>query len=310
MSFKFLIFAAFAFSSAAPALAETPATPAQRSEANADTVVEIPFSPPLGRELRYRLSRDVTRNGRPVRTEVTMAVTFRRLGTDYLMSVRLELPAGIPAPDRSSAMARIFSLPTEFRLADDGTFLEIVDLERHWATAEGVLRELSRTEPLAAREQQAMDALVRDMRALPPEAQLELFARNVAPITAAAGTTFRVGEVLRDSGPAHTIAGTVNQSSTLQLDATDGTIARISSRSTVPVEELEARTRDFVSRLAPGRSVGGFRIVSNESMETLEVSLLTGLAERYRAEKVVVLEENGLRSRAVETQTLELVATR
>jgi hypothetical protein len=306
LSFKYIMFAAVAASIAAPTGAVQPA-PAPHAAPSRDGVVEIPFAPPLGRVLRYRLTRDGVRAGRPFHSEATLAVTFTRPGAGYLLSVRLELPPGVPPPDRSSAMARIFSLPTEFRLADDGTFIEIVDLERHWATALAVLRDHSLAQPLDARGQRAMDAVLSQMRALPPEAQLELFARNVAPLTAVAGRTLRPGEEVSDTGRARSIAGTFTRNSTLRLEATNGTAARISTRSTVPAEELEARTRELVTRLAPGRPLGAFRILSNETIETLEVSLLTGLAERYRVENIVVTEEDGQRRRAVELQTLELV---
>ena len=272
--------------------------------------VAIPFAPPLGQPLRYRLVRETTRGGRPQRTELMLAVTFRRSGSDYVMSVRFELPAGVPPPAASSAVSLIFSRPTEFRLTPSGEIVELLDMDGHWAAGERAVEEMTGQSAVDASARQAVAEMIARIRALPPEAQLELFARNVAPIVAAAGVELTVGEELRDSGMAHSLLGSLMQNATIRLDSADGRIARLSSRSSVSSEELEAATRELMARLAPSREGPlGFRVVSNELTEAYEVSLETGLTERYRTERTVVTEANGATSRAGEVQTLERVRT-
>ncbi|HEX8366841.1 MAG TPA: hypothetical protein VF603_16295 [Allosphingosinicella sp.] len=301
-----MLLAAIAAAAATQPASAVPTTAPAAEQA--PQLVAIPFAPPLGQPLRYRLVRETTRGGRPQRTEAMFLVSFRRSGGDYVMSVRLELPPGVPPPSASSAMSLIFSRPTEFRLTPAGEIVEMLDMEAHWAAGERAVAEMTGQRAIDPSARQAVAGMIARIRALPPEAQLELFARNVAPIVAAAGVELAVGEELRESGMAHSILGSLMQNATVRLDGVDGRVARLSGRSTVSSEELEAATRELMARLAPSRQDAlGFRIVSNELTEAYEVSLETGLTERYRTEKIVVTEANGTTGRATEVQTLERV---
>jgi hypothetical protein len=130
----------------------------------------------------------------------------------------------------------------------------------------------------------------------------------VAPIVAAAGGAFPIGEELAEERPAQSILGELRQTATIRVDAVERGIVRLSTRSNISNEELQARVRTMFGNLAPpGQDVGRMRILSNEVVETYEVSHSTGLTLRYRAEMIVVTEENGERLRAADVRTLEFV---
>lgn len=273
----------------------------------ATEMVEIPFAPPLGRTLRYRMLRERTGSGPPRRDEANFDVTFRRSNREYVMSVRLALPRGLPPPDRLSAIAQVFNAPAEFRLSESGEMLELLNLERHWATADRALREIERARPIDVRARAAAAAMVDRMRAMPAEAQLELYARYVAPIVAAAGGAYPVGEAISAQGPAQSLVGPLQQRSTARVTGLDRRLVRISQHSSVSNEQLEAQMRALFSEVGPpGQDLSRLRIISNDLVESYEVSRETGLTERFRSEKIVVTETNGERDRGGEVLTLQL----
>lgn len=305
-----MILAATAAFFAAPAAGRQPvdAAGATAAEAPDEEFVEIPFAPPLGRTLRYRLVRERTGESGPQRHDLNFDISFRRSGADYVMSVRLIVPPNLPAPDAASAIARVLTRPTEYRVSAQGEMLELIDLEGHWRDGERALAELGPALGMDPRARDAATAMVRQIRALPPEAQLELFARHIAPVIAAAGGAFPLEEALTAEGPAQSLVGAIQQSSSVRVTGVDGRIVRLSQRSSVSSAELEAQMRSLIASVGPpGQDPSRFRIISNDLVETYEVSRATGLTERFRAEKMVVSEVNGERSRGGETITLELV---
>jgi hypothetical protein len=302
-----MILAAAAAFLAAPAAALTPAATTAVRPAQGE-VVEIPFAPPIGRTLRYRLVREATRAGRPNRSEVVLAILFRQASPDYVMSVRIELPPGLPPPSGATGLGELFNQPMEFRLSADGEILELLNIEAMWTATERALRESVAGERPDERAREAMEQIMGQMRALSPEAQRDLFAQNVAPVVAAAATTFTVGEEMSDRGRAESVVGSLEQSSSVRLDGADSRIARLSMRSSVSNEELEAGMRSMIGGLAPaGRPMPAFRIVSNEAIETYHVSRETGLTESYRIEKRVVTAVGAVEERGVQVQSLELI---
>lgn len=307
---KIMILTAAAAFFAAPAAGRQPAdaAAATAAEAPGEAFVEIPFAPPLGRTLRYRLVRERIGRTTPQRHDVNFDISFRRSGADYVMSVRLILPPNLPPPDAASAIARVFTRPTEYRVSAQGEMLELLDLEGHWRDGERALAELGPALGMDPRAREAAEAMVRQIRAMPPEAQLELFARHIAPVIAAAGGAYPLEGALTAEESAQSLMGAIQQSASVHVTGVDERVVRLSQRSSVSSAELEAQMRSLIASVGPPQQdPSQFRIISNDLVETYEVSRRTGLTERFRAEKVVVSEVNGERSRGVETITLELV---
>ena len=305
MSCKIIVMAAAAAFLAAPGAAAPAVPAAQPAQAQ---VVEIPFAPPVGRTLRYRLGREATRDGRPQRSEATFAIVFRRSGPDYVMSVRTEMPAGVPPPSGESAIGQLLRRPMEFRVTSDGEIAEMLDMDAIWEATQRVLEQEVGRGPLAPGGREGIERFIRQMRALPPEAQLELFSRNVAPIVAVAGGVFAVGEEMSGNIEAQSVVGSLDQQASLRLDGADALLARLSMRSSVSNEEAEAGMRSLFAGVAPaGGLMPSFRILSNETLETYEVSRETGLTVRHRVARTIVVEVGGVREQGVQVQTLELV---
>ena len=81
-------------------------------------------------------------------------------------------------------------------------------------------------------------------------------------------------------------------------------------RSTVSNEDAEAGMRSLFAGVAPaGSLMPSLRILSNETVETYEVSRETGLTVRHRMERRVEVEVGGVREQGVQVQTLELLPT-
>ena len=300
-----MILAGAAALAGTPAYAQAPV--AVQGEAAAGETVELPFAPPLGRTLRYRLVRERSGARGPERHEVHFNIAFRRVGADYVMSSLPLLPAGVPRPPESSPFALVVNRPTEFRIGENGEIIELLDLERHWEAAEAGLAELDRANP-NPRAREAAAAVLRRIRAMPPDAQIELFSRNIAPVIGAAGATFPIGRELRDERTAPSIGGSLQQSSTESVTHVDDFMVRLVWRASVPSAELEARARALYGPNAPpGQGPAAFRVISNDVVQTYEVSRATGLTERFRSETVVVGEEQGQLRRSVDILTLELL---
>ncbi|HEX8215922.1 MAG TPA: hypothetical protein VF577_00535 [Allosphingosinicella sp.] len=288
--------AATALSAAVPAQRQSSATP---TAASASTV-SIPFAPPIGVLLRYRIAK--TTFG-PAERSVTLEFTarFERAGEGYRMTVAYQLPAPVRSGAADPALV-FLQRPLTLRLGGDGTLVAIEDEQAYWAGVEALLeRMVAQDGPETPGGREAMRRIIADMRGLPDEARIEKLAENFMPVIAMTGTELTIGAPLRWTGQTATIFGPMTSDVTVSLDRVEGGIAYVSATTTVPREEMERAMRAMFARIVPpgtGRAIPqDFRFHSVENSESSEVAIETGLARRYRAARTVDVEAEGQRQR-------------
>jgi hypothetical protein len=277
------------FSAPAPATAQQAAQRAQ-----------IPFSPPVGQKLSYRLARVDKEAGGEKRSEGQVDVSFRRARDGYAMEVVYVLGSGAAGFAGDPALS-LLTKPLSFRVNDGGEIVGIDNETAYWASFELLMAKMEQGSKDAAAVRSAVDML----RGLPAQSRLALLSRGVAPLLALSASELGVGETLEAEEEGQTPMGPVPQQVRLTLDRVSEGRAHVTSVSTIPAAQLEAAMRRFVAetKAAPFEE----KLVSIEHRESYEVDLATGLAERYVSTKTVETESAGKRAAGVRTETIERI---
>jgi hypothetical protein len=274
-----------------------PLAPAAAQEAG--ETVAIPFAPPVGQKITYRLERTISEDGPATkRAESRMEVGFRRAGTGYIMDARLvgdSLPAEIADDPAFAAL----TLPMSFRVNAVGEITGIEDEARYWAVFEQLVRKTEKPANAASGR-----AAVAALRALPDENRLAMLSMNVAPLLTLSASEFPLGETLEGEQEGMSPVGPVPQQVRVTLERVAGDRAHVTSVTTTSPAAFEAAVRDFIER-AKGVPLGNEKFISMELRETYEVSLTTGLIERQVSQTTAEGEAGGKRSKIVRTNTLE-----
>jgi hypothetical protein len=250
------------------------ATPEQRN-------VSIPFDPPLGHALNYRLTSTETRRGQAHSTTLDMRVVFRRDGAGYVMTATYDLPPGIP---RSNPVAAVLLRPLELRLDADGAIIGMVDEPAYWAAIDGIMDNIIRSLGADARGAEAVRATFTAMRAMPDEERLALIARNVVPLLEFGGLEMAVGETREPAHETETPIGSIAQETVLTLESGDADTARLRRVIRLAPGQTERLIRNIRERfgasvVSDAESAAGQ--LPPERVETYEVSLRTGLTQSY-----------------------------
>ena len=280
---------------AAAALA--PVAPAAAQEAG--ETVAIPFAPPVGQKLTYRLGRTISEDGAATkRGETRLEVGFRRAGTGYVMDATI-LPDNLPPEIAADPAFAALTLPMSFRVNADGEITGIDDEAQYWAAFEQLVQKTEKPADAASRR-----AAVEALRKLPDENRLAMLSANVAPLLALSASEFPLGEALEGEQEGMTPVGPVPQQVRVTLERVASGRAHVTSVTTTSAAAFEAAMRAFIDR-AKGAPLGAGKFLSLELRDTYEVSMATGLVERQVSQTTAEMEVDGKRSRMVRTNTVE-----
>jgi hypothetical protein len=305
--FKFMIMAAAAVSLATPEAGLAADAPAQVAARPADLAVTIDFAPPLGRPLRYRLVKTNRSAGQDRTIEVDFTVRFDRIEGGYTMIVSYDiLPAARgQAPDPAGAL---LSRPITVRLNEEGDIVAVERESEYWNGVSAAMETLVRTS--GERDERAHAVarqLVANFRALPDAERIAMVTENFAPVLAAS-TVDLDSEPARATAQVSTVFGPMQAAIVVRLERVTPDAAHLRGVTEFAPDAFEGAIRAMSARLGEGASPPGrFRVVSVDFSEQMEVARATGLMRRYRIERMIEVEEDGVRQRAGPTMTVEMV---
>jgi hypothetical protein len=275
---------------------------AAAATAQAPRPVAIPFDPPVGQRLVYRLQRQYEPGDQDATTRM-FALEFVRDADGYLMTVTPAAADGSPPalPNVPSPLVR-----QTFRVAPDGRIVEMLGEEAYWRALEELLQADVRADPGDADAEGALWAM-RESRALPTDARMHVLADNVWQILAYAGVTVEPGRIVEERGPEVTLAGEIERIERTSVEALSDERISILLISTAPIDQLSAAVGQVVERF--GRTPEGFggRMVGSEARHSFDIDRRTGLASAYRSVMTITTEEGGRRSDLVSTMSIEQV---
>jgi len=286
------LFAAFGIIASTPAAASVPrASPPPTSR-----VISIPFDPPLGETLVYRVSRSDPGNQQGATVAVEVRLTFTRDADGFILTVVTPLPAGAPDDEMSRLAARPFSV----RLSADGQMTGLVDEAGFWAA----LDRLATRMPEGA-ERRATEAVYARMRAMPPADLLAMIGSSFAPVIAFAGANVTQGEVTQPDSQTETLVGRLTMHSRIICEAMDDETVRITIIAGVPPDQLSGGMSNMLHDVGPpGAARIPVHITSYEDRATYVVSRGTGLAESFRSTRTVAAEQDGISQTVVQTREI------
>jgi len=265
--------------------------------------VTIPFAPPIGVPLRYRLDRQSFggRGGGSFAGEFT--ARFDRHPDGYLLTIQWTIPPGVRP---TSPAERLLIQPMTFRLDEDSNIVGFKNETAFWDAAEAVLIEHfggNRSDPAALERARAA---YRSFREMSDDQRFSMLGQNILPIIAMSGTEHDPGEPITDKVPMETPFGPATFDIAVSLESVDRDTARISSVSTIPAAEYERIIRSAAATFG-AQTLPPFRSDGIRATESYEVSLATGLTHVYRSERTAEMEAEGERERVGLIQTLTRV---
>jgi hypothetical protein len=265
--------------------------------------VTIPFAPPIGVPLRYRLERQ-SLGGRGAGSFAgEFTATFDRHPEGYLLTIQWTIP---PDVRPSSPAERLLIQPMTFRLDEDSNIVGFKNETEFWDAAEAILVQHfggNRSDPAAL--ERARTAY-RSFREMSDDQRFSMLGQNFLPIIAMSGTELDPGEPITDKVPMETPFGLASFDIAVSLDSIDRDRARISSVSTIPAAEYERIIRSAAATFGQ-QTLPPFRSDGIRATESYDVWLATGLTHVYRSERTVEIEEDGERARVGLIQTLTRV---
>lgn len=291
-----------AMAGAAAAVAHPAAALPTPASAPSPEQVAIPFDPPLGQRLVYRMQRQSEPGNRGARTQF-FTLEFVRAPDGYLMTLTPADADGSPLVART--MPAPFASQT-FRVAPDGRIVEMLGEEAYWRAVEQLIRAGARDHPEDADAEGSLWA-VRQTRGLPADARMRAIADNAWQILAYAGLTVGPGRVVQDRGSDVTVAGTIERIERTSVEAVSDERISVLLVSTTPIEQLSAALGEVAERF--GRTPEGFggRIVGSEARHSFDIDRRTGLAFAYRSVATMTMEEGGRRRDMISTMSIERV---
>ena len=263
----------------------------------AAAAVELPFSPPLGRTIRYRHTQAMEGSGRSSSLSMTYGYRFDKAGDGFRLTVTA-LPegasgtpvTGVPAP-MTDSMIEVLKLPLILKLAADGEFQELENQAEYAAAVDRLFETTMKLVPAnAPAEQKAMAKTVAEMvRSVPMESRVAKFVESVQPILEFGGTALTPGETLRTEMEVEGMGGApLIRNVTIRLERVDAGAAHYTMVNTVPPEQYTGMIRKFFASLAASApavaaEAGEVSRASSEQRGTYRVSTADGLLQSYRS---------------------------
>lgn len=259
--------------------------------AEAAETLKIPFAPPLGQKLHYRLTgSEPDADPAKPKPSIGMTVEFARTGEHYVMAVAFEVPGA--ADVASEPLAVLLTTPMRYRVDGDGVIVGFEDEDAYWAGFETTMTSLER-QP-GRPDSAAIRGGIASIRALPLEERLSRMSKRIAPLIAMSASEFPLGielELEEGAEPGETASILAARSGSNR--------ATISLVNTASAEALQA------TAAARGGNSSEEGPVAAETREEYEVSLVTGVTERYRKTITVETETGGRRTKEAFAETTE-----
>lgn len=301
-------------------LAHSPAsatpTPAQPTTLQEERVVWIPFDPPIGQPLRYRIERVDDRNGTTRQSSDTVTFEFEEAQDGFRLIVT---PISGIGPELEGPISEEFqalrSRPYTLILDASGQILGMEQEEEYWNTMIGYVEGLL-TQRQTADTAPALQRFIQILRDMSPEVRLALLTDHVQPLISYADIDLTVGERLAAPVELPSLfGGTVETQVYATLERVDDGLAHISSHATFSREGLERATQNLFDSLQPNderrsailEQVRNAEQISREFREAYQVSMVSGLTERYRSTDETDIRAEGERTRRVRITSLEWI---
>lgn len=153
--------------------------------------VAIPFVPPVGRDLVYRIEQDRTVDGQKSRFSATRRLRFERAGEGYVLRATLrkidsDAPSAVTESFRA-ALTPLIDVEMAFRLDARGRIIALDDIDNVWAVvSQGQERMLEGFDPGSPRHR-AASAVKALFTGLSAEGRLALLAGEYLPLFLFAG---------------------------------------------------------------------------------------------------------------------------
>lgn len=258
---------------AAPAVNAQSAPPAARSAA---ATITLPFAPPLGVDLRYRVTTHKMSGGKPVDIEMIQTLRFTRLGDGYVMriatvrattngiSIMLDDP-------HAPLLMRMVGAPVDVDLDAAGTSLRIRDWPAVQKRAADMVTAMLAISPVGSSDRATLEAVgknaVAHFNAMTAEQATSQWLQNWDPLLGVGGLTMQDGQSL--TAPSQTDMGFGTPIPTQMI-----VTMHSASASTVRLT-MNTRTDDAQLGVAIGKL-----------LDQLSTGVVTGPATRTRMEQL------------------------
>lgn len=288
---------------AVQALAAAPVEPTVPAGAESARTVSVPFNPPLDRPLRYRASRDVTRNGETVSVWSSDEYRFSRSGSGYRLDVR-PLDGGMSSGDAATRsayqrIARLAERPHVLLLDETGAIVGMEDEEAYWAETLRLVEQLIRQArtPSTPADQAAIATAMAMLRNTEPAGRLAAITEFAAPIVEFAAIELVLGEERANEVEIAGLAGmAMRQQVRVRPQRVEGGSLFIAVHGSIPHEELARAIERFIAQIpvtgqghnnATERSAAVAQLreaqMTREIDADYEVALDSGLTRRFRS---------------------------
>lgn len=157
----------------------------------AANTIPIPFAPPLGQRLSYRIEQERPAAGKPSRFVANRTIQFDRADAGYILTATLDSidadapPAG--AEPYRAALGPLVGLQLRFRVDARGRIVGVDDLDRIWASVVAGLNSMKAAYPPDSDRGKAVQKVQALFDAMPPESRLALLAGEFQPLFLFAG---------------------------------------------------------------------------------------------------------------------------
>ncbi|WP_420144176.1 hypothetical protein [Sphingobium sp.] len=160
--------------------------------------VAIPFSPPVGRPLIYRIEQHRPVDGVARMFSATRDLRFERAGDGYILHATLrgidsDAP-GAGAESYRAALTPMIGIELQFRLNAQGKIVGIDDQDAVWARLQaGITAMLQQFTPGSPRHKAALNVQTL-LSSLTPDGRLALLAGEMQPLFLFSGSAVEGGE--------------------------------------------------------------------------------------------------------------------
>ncbi|MBX3562544.1 MAG: hypothetical protein KF780_12120 [Sphingomonas sp.] len=277
------------------------ATPASYSpdEANNESLVHIPFDPPVNQPIRYMVEEIRDRQGTETRNGSIVTVEFQATEDGYRADfVHSEAPGmdflpDLPGMDRLSELVR---QPYSVRVSPAGEIIALEDEERLIDRLSSAMDEITTGADMPVEVAEALRAYVQRVRDMPTQGRLEFIMQGVAPIVGLGDVELGLGEALSVPIDLPTPFGPIPVTADLSLENIVDGVALVTVRLNVPSDEFRTIVLNAIEQLAPSIPAADMQRALTENpismmiSETYYISVDHGTLVRYEREKVASTE--------------------
>lgn len=285
---KLCIAAAIVAGSSGPVLAQ----PAAEGTTAEQAKIVIPFSPPLGQEIGFRMSKSQPRDGKPREISMDLFVSFDRKSNGFEMRTRLAQTGNLTG----SPVDKLLSRPIVFRLSLDGTITGVVDEEAYWKLMDEAIDRFMPADMKKDPQGRALfRRLILDMRNLPDDQRLALLSKNYQPLLEMTGAELAVGEMVEGADetslPFPSLGNVpLQRQIRLTLESADQDTATFKYVTAIDPEDMKAAIEKLM-HLAPPEKREPVPPMKFRQEAVYVVSVKTGLTQSY--EEVIEADGEG-----------------